>query len=185
MVVRPMRAIRRPAPFPVLLVPDGTGGSGMRTDRASEHLRLEVAAAFVRGEPLAAGASVPGCCCETCTGIPDDHPAAVPAWRRRNPDRAALTDPGRGRARALKIKSARAVPILEVARRLGCNDPVKRGREVRVRCPIHNDHDPSLRIDPDRGLWFCDPCGEGGDGIRLWMRARRLGFAEAVRELAA
>jgi len=42
-----------------------------------------------------------------------------------------------------------------------------------------------MSLDEGRGLWYCHPCGEGGDAIKLYMRARRIEFAVAVRELAA
>ena len=45
--------------------------------------------------------------------------------------------------------------------------------------------EPSLRLNPTKQVWYCDPCGIGGDAIELFMRARRIEFAEAVRELAA
>ena len=45
----------------------------------SEHLSLEVAAAFTKSRPLDAGVLVPGCACERCTGIS----AESPAWTRR------------------------------------------------------------------------------------------------------
>ena len=81
------------------------------------------------------------------------------------------------------VDHARAVSTVEVARRLGCGDPVRRGRELAVRCPLHEDKDPSLRIHEDGRRWYCDPCGEGGDSIRLHMRARSLDFVTAVGEL--
>ena len=151
----------------------------------SEHLSLEIAAAFTRGRPLEPGDPVPGCGCEFCTGIPADHPARVPAWRRADPKRAARSDDERRRNWERRVELARSVSILDVANMLGCGDPVKRGRELHVRCPLHDDADPSCAVDPDAGVWFCFPCGEGGDAIKLLMRARHLDFADAVREMAA
>ncbi len=84
----------------------------------------------------------------------------------------------------LPLEEARALDILEVCRRLGLDEPVRRGREHVVRCPLHDDEDPSLRIDVGRGLWYCDPCGQGGDAIRLWELATGAGFREAVLALA-
>ena len=139
----------------------------------SEHLCLEVAAAFHRGRPLDPGTPVPGCGCPNCTGIAADHPARQ------------MRRPRRDLRPALDVGRARSVSVLEVARRLGCGDPVRRGRELHVRCPLHKDTDPSLRIHVDGRRWYCDPCGEGGDAIGLYMRARRLDFLGAVRELAA
>ena len=157
----------------------------MRRPAPSDHLRLEIAAALHRGRSLEPGEPVPGCGCPVCTGLPVDHPARVPAWKRRDPEGAALSDRERRERWERMVQLARAVPVLEVARRLGSGDPVKRGKELAVRCPLHADTDPSLRIDATSNVWFCDPCAEGGDAIRLLMRARRVSFADAVRELAA
>lgn len=81
----------------------------------------------------------------------------------------------------LPLEEARRTSILDVARRLGLGEPQGRWGEPRVLCPLHDDHDPSLRLDTDRGLWFCDPCGEGGDLIDLVITARDLSFPDAVR----
>jgi DNA primase len=59
-----------------------------------------------------------------------------------------------------------AVPVLDLAERLA-GSGVRRGREIAFRCPLHDDHDPSLRVDPEKGVWFCDPCLVGGDVIEL------------------
>jgi hypothetical protein len=149
----------------------------------SDHLRLELAAVAHRGRPLDDGAPVPGCGCEGCTGVPADDPARVPAWRRRDPDGAARSDLERRERWQARVLAARRVSIVEVCQRLGCGEPERRGTELAVRCPLHEDEDPSCRLDATAGLWYCDPCAEGGDGIRLWMRARRVPFADAVREL--
>lgn len=150
----------------------------------SEHLRLEIAAAAVRRSPLELGEPVPGCRCERCTGLPADHPARLPAWRRLKPEEAARSDHEHREAQMRRVGAARRISIVEVTARLGCGDPVRRGKELAVRCPLHADEDPSCRVDPVAGVWFCDPCGEGGDGIDLWMRARRVPFTEAAKELA-
>jgi DNA primase len=59
-----------------------------------------------------------------------------------------------------------AVPVLDLAERLA-GSGVRRGREIAFRCPLHDDHDPSLRVDPEKGVWFCDPCLVGGDVVEL------------------
>ena len=151
----------------------------------SDHLSLEIAAAFSRGGPLDPGEPVPGCSCPTCTGLPEDHPARLPAWRRADPEGAAQSDREREERWARRADAARSLSIIEIAARLGCGDPVRRGRELAVRCPLHVDEDPSCTLDVGTGLWYCFPCGEGGDGIELYVRARRLTFADAVRDLAA
>ena len=139
--------------------------------RRGSHLHLEIVAAAHRGRPLDEGAPVPGCGCQRCSGVDPDEvlarqvaPEARHAWETR-------------------VDAARSVGVLEVAHRLGCGDPVKRGKEHAVRCPLHDDSKPSCTMDLESNLWYCFPCGEGGDAIDLYMRARRLSFAQAVREL--
>jgi hypothetical protein len=58
------------------------------------------------------------------------------------------------------------VQAADLAERLA-GPGVRRGREIAFRCPLHDDHDPSLRVDPDRDVWFCDPCLVGGDVVEL------------------
>ena len=178
--------------------------------RSSDHLRLEIAAAFdvdrkctlpsvdamlAQGvadidprsrrwyldrfaEPSALADSdpVPGCGCPACTGIPADHPVRQRQIRRRQAGYERFTE---------TVEKARAVSLLEVVQRLALGTPAKKGKELAVRCPFHEDNDPSLRLNPTKQLWYCAPCALGGDGIKLYMQARCLSFTEAVRELAA
>lgn len=53
----------------------------------SEHIELELAAAFHQGRRWKEGEPVPGCSCERCTGLPEDDPARVPAWQRKLQER--------------------------------------------------------------------------------------------------
>ncbi|MFC1530670.1 CHC2 zinc finger domain-containing protein [Gemmatimonadota bacterium] len=84
----------------------------------------------------------------------------------------------------LPVESARQVPILSVLERIGIGHVRKVGREYVALCPFHDDSRPSLRIDAERGLWYCDPCGTGGDGIDLWQRIRRIPFRRVIEELS-
>jgi len=51
-------------------------------------------------------------------------------------------------------------------------------------CPFHDDHNPSLSINPSTNLWQCFGCGKGGDGIRFVELIDRVDFKEAVRRLS-
>lgn len=144
------------------------------TGGLSEHMRLEIAASFKRAEPLGVGEAVPGCGCVTCTGV------SLP----KKPRARTAKDMKRAESWSRLVDRARGVGILETARRLGLT-PRKAGKEHVARCPLHEDSHPSLRLNSERGVWFCHPCGEGGDGLRLWMRAKKADFVAAVRELAA
>ena len=145
----------------------------------SEHLSQEVAAGFTKGRSLDPGVPVPGCSCERCTGIS----AEAPAWTRRTPLYARRMQ-GRASWEA-RVDQARAVTLFEVVQRLGLGDPVRTGKEFVVSCPLHHDHSPSLQLNSVKQVWYCHPCGIGGDALQLLIRVRRIEFAEAVRELAA
>ena len=99
-------------------------------------------------------------------------------------DAAAQEDLDGAREWKRQVEEARNLSVLDVVRRY-VGEPVHRGRSWLVTCPFHVDEEPSLSIDPDKGLWYCFPCGFGGDGIELVMCLRRVDFATAVRELAA
>ena len=149
----------------------------------SRHCELAISAAFRRQArglaPLEAELRVPGCGCPVCTELPETH-ASRKAVQRGN--RARRVSPGRG---PLDLESARQVPILEVAGRLHLGQPVgaASSKYRRVLCPMHDDRKPSLCLNVSEDLWYCGPCGEGGDGIRLVERVLRCTFVEAVREL--
>jgi CHC2 zinc finger len=65
-------------------------------------------------------------------------------------------------------EAKRLVPVPDLAEKLSGAPGVKRGRELAYICPLHDDHNPSLRVDPDKGVWFCDPCLVGGDVVELY-----------------
>jgi DNA primase len=84
--------------------------------------------------------------------------------------------------RPLDVEAARAVPILDVARRLGWEvNP----RRPYVLCPFHEDRAPSLHLNPKKNRAFCNPCCRSWDSIALYRDVRGLSFPDAVRELAA
>ncbi len=47
--------------------------------------------------------------------------------------------------------------------------PLKRaGREFKVVCPFHDDTNPSLTINPHKGIYKCFACGAGGNAL-TWL----------------
>ncbi|MHB9037291.1 MAG: DNA primase [Armatimonadota bacterium] len=60
----------------------------------------------------------------------------------------------------------------------------KMGRTYKGLCPFHNEKTPSFNVDPDRQLWKCFGCGEGGDVFSFVQKAENLTFSEAVEQLA-
>ncbi|QBI53357.1 DNA primase [Streptomonospora litoralis] len=58
------------------------------------------------------------------------------------------------------------------------------GGSLKGLCPFHDEKSPSFNVTPDRGLYYCFGCGEGGDVIRFIQQIEGLGFVEAVESLA-
>jgi DNA primase len=82
---------------------------------------------------------------------------------------SASADPPerRGVSITKPIQAAKeTVPVEALADRL-TGPGQRRGREIAFLCPLHDDHNPSLRVDAEKGVWFCDPCLVGGDVVRL------------------
>jgi hypothetical protein len=137
--------------------------------RERSHLWWEIAEAFRRGEPLKPYEAVPGCTCIRCTGVIPKPPT------RSQGLQTSITDD--------QIARARSYPIVDALEELGCR-PTKRGSRVMALCPLHQDTRPSTDITPGKNLWYCFVCAEGGDVIKLWMAAKRVSFADAVRALS-
>ncbi|MGV8122244.1 MAG: DNA primase [Candidatus Xenobiia bacterium LiM19] len=51
-------------------------------------------------------------------------------------------------------------------------------------CPFHGDKDPSFSVNPEKGLWFCFGCHEGGNLFQFLMKIEQIEFNEAL-EMAA
>ena len=76
---------------------------------------------------------------------------------------------------------ARADIVSVVGRRV----PLKRkGAHFAGRCPFHDDHDPSLHVNPVLGIYKCFVCGAGGDVFKFVMEHEHMGFREALEMLA-
>ena len=82
-----------------------------------------------------------------------------------------------------RCEAARSRPILELLAELGLGEPRRAGQQYVMICPFHGERSPSCFINPQKNVWHCFGCGGGGGGIDLWMRARRVGFKKAVREM--
>ncbi|MDR3160338.1 MAG: DNA primase [Spirochaetaceae bacterium] len=60
----------------------------------------------------------------------------------------------------------------------------KRGGRYWGLCPFHNEKTPSFSVDPDRKMYYCFGCHEGGGMISFLMTMDKLSFPEAVETLA-
>lgn len=67
-----------------------------------------------------------------------------------------------------------------VASRLGLR-LIKSGVEFKTLCPFHADHDPSMTINDEKGIFKCFSCGTGGDVIEFVAKLRGVEFKDACQ----
>lgn len=60
----------------------------------------------------------------------------------------------------------------------------KSGTNFKATCPFHNEKTSSLMISPQKQIWHCFGCGEGGDVFGFVMRYENMEFREALQMLA-
>jgi DNA primase len=60
----------------------------------------------------------------------------------------------------------------------------KRGKNFVGLCPFHSEKQPSFTVTPDKQIFYCFGCGEGGNVISFLMKHEKLSFPEAVKVLA-
>lgn len=60
----------------------------------------------------------------------------------------------------------------------------RKGREWLGLCPFHEDHRPSLYVNPDKQIYKCFACGAGGDVLKFVQMREGLTFPQAIERLA-
>ncbi len=61
----------------------------------------------------------------------------------------------------------------------------KSGKNFSGLCPFHAEKTPSFTVSPDKQIFHCFGCGAGGNVFSFIMKRDGVGFADAVRRLAA
>jgi DNA primase len=68
---------------------------------------------------------------------------------------------------------------------IGARVPLKKaGREFKACCPFHNEKSPSFWVSPDKQFYHCFGCGAHGTVVGFLMQYEKLGFLDAVADLA-
>lgn len=82
-------------------------------------------------------------------------------------------------------------PVAEVRRRADIVEVVsesvvlkRSGRNYLGLCPFHGERTPSFNVNPERQIFRCFGCGEGGDVFSFVMKSQNLAFPEALKQLA-
>jgi DNA primase len=61
----------------------------------------------------------------------------------------------------------------------------KMGAAWKGLCPFHQERTPSFNVNPDKGIFKCFGCGQGGDVFKFVELQNKVSFPEAVRLIAA
>ena len=68
---------------------------------------------------------------------------------------------------------------------IGPRVPLKKsGREYKACCPFHSEKSPSFWVSPDKQFYHCFGCGAHGTVVGFLMQYEKLGFLDAVADLA-
>ena len=60
----------------------------------------------------------------------------------------------------------------------------KTGATYKGLCPFHGEKTPSFHVNRDKGFFHCFGCGVGGDVFKFLELHEKVGFHDAVKQLA-
>jgi DNA primase len=60
----------------------------------------------------------------------------------------------------------------------------KSGANYKGLCPFHGEKTPSFQVNRDKGFFHCFGCGAGGDVFKFLELHEKIGFQDAVKQLA-
>ena len=90
-----------------------------------------------------------------------------------------------------EIQKTYAEVLEEIRSRLDILDVVqsrvvlkKKGANYWGCCPFHNEKTPSFCVSPQKGIFHCFGCGEGGDAISFLMKINNQTFGDVIKDLA-
>jgi len=75
------------------------------------------------------------------------------------------------------------IPLADLARQRGIELERHGSKDLKGKCPFHDDHEASFIITPDKNLFNCLGCGNGGSNIDFIMKIEGVSFRHAVEIL--
>lgn len=73
--------------------------------------------------------------------------------------------------------------IVSVIQEIGNVHLQKKGRNFVGCCPFHQEKTPSLTVSPDKQIFKCFGCGEGGDVIKYVAKSKQLSYHQSIHYL--
>lgn len=61
---------------------------------------------------------------------------------------------------------------------------VQKGKNYFGICPFHDDHNPSMSVSPEKGVYKCFVCGNAGNVFNFIMEFEKVSFIESVKIVA-
>src|SRR5580692_1047097 len=113
---------------------------------------------------------------------------AGPIWARWAPRSKPSSAVDRARSMTGRIPQPfidEVVARSDIVEVIGARVALKKsGREYKACCPFHAEKSPSFWVSPEKQFYHCFGCGAHGTVVGFLMQYEKLGFLDAVADLA-